>query len=434
MINSAIAYYFRGNSKLVIFAFFVTVFFNVTAYKFIWSLEQPSRVFNILALLLFTLYSINVFINFQFNRKIIFLYIIPGILVYTGFLFNLSISSSQNFIILRQFGSLIPWAIYLAIPGLLKSHRINVFSLWSCFDNFLFATVSLSLVEYFLIFSGYITPRPIITSGGNFVASLFSILYELKDCPISCQLHYRFYASFLEPGTLAMFLLPFIAYTFLHSKFFRLSIYLFALYLTDSLGGFIGFAILLPLLIYLRFRKNLFSALAFSILTIFLFFSFSFNEFLHRYEQKGFSATVREENAVGFINLFPQLVVRYPFGLPIKESTEQAMNLELYPGTNNSLGLVYASGGIISFVGFLTILCVSLWYAIASLFRIGSSIDEQAAAASVLCLFTFIIQRQSIWETPIFSLLYAPFVIYFLRNETVINKFSGGEGGGEGDF
>ena len=104
------------------------------------------------------------------------------------------------------------------------------------------------------------------------------------------------------------------------------------------------------------------------------------------------------------------------------------MNLELSPGTNNSLGIVYASGGIISFVGFFFVLCLSLWYAIASLSRTRLSIDEQAAVASILCSFTFIIQRQTIWETPIFSLLYAPFVIYFFRNETVINKISGSGG------
>lgn len=222
-----------------------------------------------------------------------------------------------------------------------------------------------------------------------------------------------------------MFLLPFIAYTFLHSKYFRLTLYLFALYLTDSLGGFIGLALLLPLLIYLRFRKNLLTSLAISMLTIFLIFNFSSSELIHRYDQKEESATVREENAVGFLDKFPNLVVRYPFGLPLTETTKQAMNHELYLGTNNSVGVVYARGGIISFTGFFFVLCVSLWYAIASLYRAGISIDEQAAVASILCLFTFIIQRQTIWETPIFSLLYAPFVISFLRNETVIKKISG---------
>lgn len=173
MANSSIVYLHRRNSKLVIFAFFITVFFNITAYKFIWTLDQPSRVFNTLALALFTIYFINAFSKFKFTRKIVFLYIFPGILVYTGFLINLSISSFLNINILSQFSLLIPWAIYLAIPGLLKSERINILSLWSWFDNFIFATVSLSLVEYFLIFLGYITPRPIITSGGTLLQAYF---------------------------------------------------------------------------------------------------------------------------------------------------------------------------------------------------------------------------------------------------------------------
>lgn len=404
-----------NNSKLVLFAFVVTVLFQITAYKFIWGIEWASRLLNIATIVIFSGYVLNALLKFKFNENVVNFYIIPGILVYIGFFINISISSISNLNVVNQYGLLIPWAIYLAIPGLVKFGKLDASSLWRYFNYFMLATVSISVVEYYLLFSGVIAPRPIVTDGGPFLAGYFSMLYGIETGESQGELHYRFYASFMEPGTLAMFLLPAIAYAFLHRKYFSLLIYSIAMYLSDSLGGFIGVAMLIPLLVYFRFHERALLPIALSFFSIFLIAIYFASDFLERYEQKDLSASVREESFSGFTKNLPNLFLNYPLGLPRTETTEQAQQHAAYSGGNTAIGIIYNLGGIPSFVGYLAVLFVSLWYAIISLFRKGLPTDEQAAVASILCLMPFIFQRTVVWDSSIFALLFAPFVIGFLQ-------------------
>lgn len=405
-----------NNSKLVLFAFVVTVLFQITAYKFIWGIEGVSRLLNIATIVIFSGYALNALLKFKFNENVVNFYIIPGILVYIGFFINISISSISNLNIVKQYGLIIPWAIYLAIPGLVKFGKLNATTLWRYFNNFMLATVSISVVEYYLLFSGVIAPRPIVTDGGPFLAGYFSMLYGIEMGEFQGELHYRFYASFMEPGTLAMFLLPAMAYAFLHRKYFSLLIYSFAMYLSDSLGGFIGVAMLIPLLVYFRFhKKGVLLPIAFCIISIFLVAIFFADDLVERYEKKGLDASIREESASVFVKKLPSLLLNYPLGLPRTETTEQAQQHAAYSGGNTAIGIIYNLGGIPSFVGYLAVLFVSLWYAIISLFRKGLSPDEQAAAVSIFCLLPFIFQRTVVWDSSIFALLFAPFVIGFLQ-------------------
>lgn len=405
-----------NNSKLVLFAFVVTVIFQITAYKSIWGIEWVSRLLNIATIVIFSGYALNASIKFKFHENVIYFYTIPGILVYIGFFINISISAISNLGIINQYGLLIPWAIYLAIPGLVKFGKLDVPSLWRYFNYFMLATVSISIVEYYLLFSGFIAPRPIVTDGGPFLAGYFSMLYAIE----TGELHYRFYASFMEPGTLAMFLLPAMAYAFLHRKYFSLVVYSIAMFMSDSLGGFIGVAMLIPLLVYFRFHeKGVLLPICFSSLSIFLIVAFFAGDFREQYEQKDLSASVREESASGFVKNLPNLFLNYPLGLPRTDTTEQARQHAAYSGGNTAIGIIYNFGGIPSFVGYLAVLCVSFWYAIISLFRKGLSLDEQATVVSIICLMPFIFQRTVVWDSSVFALLFAPFVIVFLRGARI---------------
>lgn len=401
----------KNNAKLVIFAFVMTAIFQITAYKFIWGIEWASRLLNICTIIIFSVYALYALSKFKFNHNVVNFYIIPGLLVYIGFFINISVGSILNLSVINQFGLLIPWAIYLAIPGILKFDKLDVSSLWRYFNYFMFATVSLSIIEYFALFSGVITPRPIMTSGGPFVAGYFSMLYAIE----TGELHYRFYSSFLEPGTLAMFLLPAMAYAFLHRKYLFLAMYFIAMYLSDSLGGFIGVAMLILLLVYFRFRKSAVLALALTFLTLFFTITFFADNLLEQYENKNNSRIEREVSTSGMLENLPGLFLNYPFGLPLTESTEQAQENASYYGSNFTPGNAFIFGGILSFLGYLAILFVSLWYAIASLFRKEHSLDEQAAVVSIIVLMPFIFQRTVVWDSGIFALLFTPFVIKFLQ-------------------
>lgn len=399
-----------NNSKLVLFAFALTVLFQITAYKYIWGIEWVSRLINIAAIIIFSGYALNYLLKFKFNKNVITFYIAPGILVCIGGFVNISISSISNLNIINQYGLLIPWAIYLAIPGLVKLGKLDIPALWRYFHYFMLATVSISVVEYFLLFFGFIALRPIDTSGGAFLAGYFSMLYAIE----TGELHYRLYSSFLEPATLAMFLLPAMAYTFLHRKYFSLMVYFIAMFMSDSLGGFIGVAMLAALLIYFRFHKMALLRILFSLLSIFIIATFFADDFRDRYERKGSSASIREESLSGFVENLPNLFLSYPLGLPRTETTKQAQQHALYSGGNTAMGVAYNLGGIPSFLGYLAVLSVSLWYAIISLFRKGLSLDEQAAVVSVFCLMPFIFQGSTVWDSSIFALLFAPFVIGLL--------------------
>jgi hypothetical protein len=96
-------------------------------------------------------------------------------------------------------------------------------------------------------------------------------------------------------------------------------------------------------------------------------------------------------------------------------STEQSQRNEAYYGGNFTLGNAFNLGGMLSFLGYLAVLFVSLWYAIASLFRKGLSLDQQAAVVSIIVLMPFIIQRTVVWDSSFFALMCAPFVIGYLR-------------------
>ena len=111
------------------------------------------------------------------------------------------------------------------------------------------------------------------------------------------------------------------------------------------------------------------------------------------------------------ILLVDQTTVQYP----LSESTEQAISNPAYIGSNFTPGNAFNLGGILSFLGYLAVLFVSLWYAIMSLFRKGLSLDEQSAVVSIFFLFPFIFQRGVAWDSSIFALLFAPFIIKFLR-------------------
>jgi hypothetical protein len=401
----------KNNTNLVIFAFVTTVFFQITAYKFIWGIEWVSRALNIVALIIFSLYAVNTLSRFKFDRNVINFYIIPGLLVYIGFFINISIESILNINVINQYGLLIPWAIYIAIPGLVKFGKLDVSSLWRYFHYFMLATVSISIVEYYLLFSGLIVPRPIVTDGGPFLAGYFSMLYAIE----TGELHYRFYASFMEPGTLAMFLLPAMAYAFLNLKYFSLVTYAVAMYMSDSLGGFVGVAMLIPLLIYFRFRKSAVLALVLISLTLFIANIFFASNLLVLYENKGDSRIDREVSFLGMLENLPGLFLNYPFGLPLTESTEQSQKNAAYYGSNFTPGNAFNLGGVLSFLGYLAVLFISLWYAVASLFRKGLLLDQQAAVVSIIVLMPFIFQRTVVWDSSIFALMCAPFVIDYLR-------------------
>ncbi len=410
--------YFKGhnkNSVFVLFVFFATITFQITAYKFIWGIEPLSRLINILLFVISIVYAFYVLAIQKYNKKTYFFYIIPGFFVYAGLLINTTLSTIQNYNLANQYGLLLPWAFYLLMPTFLKSGQIVPGLLWRYFYYFMLVVVVLGIIEYFAIFFNILVPHHIETSGGSFLSGYFSLLFGLENG----EIHYRFYAAFLEPATLAMFLLPVIAYSFFYRKYISLVIFIIGLFLSDSLGGFISLAILFSLLIYfINPQKAGIFKLIIMFICALIITSFYFNDFSKRYEDKQDSRIVREENIFGTITSFPDFVLSYPLGLPLSESTENAQKNQFYTGSNFALGNALIRGGVVSFVGYITVLTVSLWYALSSLFRKTLSRDERVVVSSVFCLLPFIFQGSVVWDSTIFGLLFCPYIIGLLQRES----------------
>lgn len=410
-----------ANSTFVVVLYFSVLIFQLTSLKFLWGLETLSRLANITMLVWANVYCINSYIKNSYNSNVYTLYVLPGFLVYFGYFLNVTISSISDIGIVNQFGLTLPWVMYLTVPQLMKKGVLHSEELWHYFYYFMTIAMSLSFVEYALVFNGNLGLHEVMTDGGLYLAAWFTKFHGLSDG----EIHYRFYSCFPEPGTLAMYLLPAIAYAFYYKKYFGLILFILALVLTDSLGGFAGFAMLVPLLMYtyLKQRKinpTMVFAVLFAFLTLFaIYFS---QDFIDRYERKNRSATIREENTFNTFSNLPHLMFNYPMGFPLKSSTELAMDNRDYLGSNFTPGYALTLGGIGAFFGYFIVLFVSLGIAIKNFFRPNLSREGKVVFVSIIVLIPFIFQRAVIWDGVLFSFLFAPTLINCLRSPKFILK------------
>lgn len=398
------------NSPIVLLVFTSVILFQLTTLKYIWNIELLGRIVNFLILIGATIYSAVALIRGRFDWRIYGGYFFPGLMILIGFFCNLLFNLFLNLSVVGQFGLLIPWVVYLTIPQLLKNGDINSLELWRYFYCFMVAATILGVIEYALVFFGGWGLRSIKTSGGQFLAAWFSAFHELDDGSV----YYRIYACFPEPGTLAMYLLPAIAYAWVHKKIGMLLLFIGVVLFTDSLGGYVGLGMLFFIFTFIassdkRLRQIFMLLFLFFGAAIFLA-SFS-DDLMERYEQKGNSRITREANFTNFIDNFPHLVVSYPLGFPLTESSEEASANKDYFGSNFALGNAFVLGGIISFLGYAAVLSVSLLASVKSLFRRSLSREEKIVYVSLLVLLPFIFQRAVVWDSALFALLFAPVLI-----------------------
>lgn len=126
---------------------------------------------------------------------------------------------------------------------------------------------------------------------------------------------------------------------------------------------------------------------------------------------------MREDNLFGFLYNFPELLSRYPFGIPRAETTQQVIeSVDLYQGTNFILSTIFNDGGLLSLLGIICLLGLSLVYCLSSFSRSSLSIEEKAAVTSFIPLLTYFFQRQTLIETCAFAVLYSYFLIRFLSS------------------
>lgn len=401
------------NSAFVLFLFWSTLFFQITAFRNIWNLESLSRFINFSILISSTMYFLFFLMYKKVNLQHLTFYMLPGFLLFLGYFINLIFSIYLNPSSISSAGELIAPAIFLCVPGFVYNGNINAKQLWNYYYMFMALLACLCLAEYWFVSLNLITTSPIVISEGIFEKGLTSLYYPT----VSGEIHYRLYGSFYEPGSFAMWLIPAIVYAIVMRKYLIIPLFLYALYLTDSLGGFLSVLLILPLIIASIAHKR-----GFLEKIIFLFFGviflafcifISFDMLQESYQHRGNSAVVRELGANNFFDNLGFLIVNYPFGMVRSDTTVMA-KIPLYELNTFAPAQVFYRGGILSFIGYLFMLTLSLLIPVFTLFRNNVIPEDKVVSISILVLFPFIFQRSEIWDTALFSFLIAPYYLKFI--------------------
>ncbi len=401
---------------LVLVLFWITLLFQLTTLKHIWAIADLSRIINSATLIFLIMYVFYAITSLRYNKNVWIYYIIPGLLVYLGFLFNFSINTLDNYKVINYFGLLVPWAMFLIMPALLKKMEYDSDKLWQYFYYFMLVASSLGILEYYLFFSDIVSMRIISIPGGKFYAGSFSLLHLLSDG----SAHSRLYACFGEPGNLAMLLLPVILYAYYHKKYVGLAIFLLALYLTNSLGGYISFFLMVLFILFLAINKRKLPVLipVAAVTLISLGFIISYLDNLNDpiFQNKSNSIASRVSNIKNTMINLPDMLVDNPIGFELTEGTSSTSKNPHYYGSNFAIGYSIQMGGISAFLGYSIILIVSIITAFSKIITKNLSNEEKVVCVSLIVLFPFIFQRSTVWDSAIFAFLFSPFIIRYLQS------------------
>lgn len=395
--------------RLVLLLVWSIFLFQLTEFKFIWGIPFISRIVNFLMLAILLGMGLYTIVFHRFSMKSFVLFLLPSLLIMIGLLVNITLNVLRDSGLVGYYWLLLPWTAILCIPILLKSGSLDPTQLWEHFYYFLLISVSLSLVEYLLVFFYSYPLNVAVFPQGSFLVGKFTLFHMLQDVTP----HERFYASFGEPGSLAMWLLPVMAYALYKKRYFSLIIFLPAFYFTYSLGGIMSLVLMGCLLPIFLFKRRLSKVLFVTGIVVggLIAGAMIYEEFSKTYEERGNSAKTREDNFLNTLILLPEAALNNPLGLDLALTTEKNENNKWFFGSNFSPGYAFISGGVFGLLGYCWFLIVSMGISIKVLFFSKQDKMFKVIGVLILVLFPFIFQRTTIWESPLFALMYLPFLI-----------------------
>jgi len=360
----------------------------------------------------------------QYNKNICLFYVLPGVLVGIGYIINISFNSINNLNLISYYGGLFPWLLYLAMPGIVIQNKEFFENLWKQYYYFMLIAVIAGLIEYYVVLTGLSSPKLISTSGGEFLSGKVSLFLGLEDGSI----HYRFYGCFLEPGSLAMYLLPAIAYALYYNKYVGIILLPLGIYFSDSFGGIISGLCLIIIAVFVSLNKgrSIYNIATSLILVICLIiFPSVANFYAVQYEEKNESRIVREEAFSNTVSNIPAMIINNPIGYTLGENTLSNIESEYYYGANFTPGNALYMGGVISFIGYLFVLIVSIVASLMSILKRNLSRQQKTVFTSIIVLMPFIFQRSVVWDNAIYSLLFVPTILKYIeyKKERIIPTY-----------
>lgn len=409
-------------SQKISLLFLAPLLFNEMVLDHMWGITTFSRLSNILVILILLYLSISTLL-IKVNKSVFLFYILPILIYLLGFYSNLGVSFLSNSSVINQVGLSMPWLGMLSIPYLVyKKDYLRISAgLWSLYTNIMAFFVSLSSIEYLLAIRGLVPLRNINIGGTEFLAGITCIYHGLTSSAAiqaGQVIHYRYYGPFNEPGTAAMLLLPALVYSLINKKYIFSIIFLVAISLTKSLGGYISLILLIPLILIYGFRTSIFKyIIIFLIISTCIFNVGTIKEqFMLKLDQKGLSTDVRIRNVTGATSNILTLIKTYPLGMELEKDTKTLMkNNRLWFGSNFSILSAFYSGGLFSFLGFMGILILTYYFVSIKLLSINRyNHMDTIVMISLVLLFPFNVQRIPITGTILFPFLFAPYIINFL--------------------
>ena len=336
-------------------------------------------------------------------------------MIILGTLINVGMNYINNIGSILGVSWIMNWTLFLSIPILLNLKILDIEVGWKITYYVMVIIVLLGLIDYFLIYVNGFSSKMIETSYGVFLAGNFSLLHMLEDgIP-----HGRFYASFAEPGNLAMFLIPFIGYGIYYKKISSF-ILLIGFYLTYSLGGNISLILYIFIALFMKFKvkySHVFVSICFFFIVLFSIPSIA-DMLEQQLTNKGESFEVRKDSfKKGIINYF-DILIEYPFGIATSMKTQEVQKKygTFFTGTNFIPMLYHYNGGLIALVGYLIILLSFFYYSLSILIKKDNPhYYNQFIPISFICTIPFLVQRGTIFETSFFALLFYPCFLINLK-------------------
>jgi hypothetical protein len=392
-------------------AFWVVITCQFTMLPDALGLGVLSRLANAATLVLFLAGAILVMVS-RHDERVAAFYVLPAVLVTIGFIVNVVRAGSADS--LGHLGLVIPWVAMLSVPFV---RGLDWTRYWKYFHHFMFWASVVALVEYAAVFVNLLTPSEIETRHGAFMKGVFTIFHGLD----TGEIHLRLYGVFAEPGTYAMYLLPAIAYALMMRKPIAVIVYLICLACTRSLGGYFGLALLaIPMLVWMMRGRQ--TGLATSIvlvgMTALAFLGgIIFDAVSNVYLARGVSATVRETSFLDFTTQFLPALAAHPFGFELKNEAFSALqDQEYYFGSNFAVATAAVTGGVLSFIGYVSFVVVNMVAWLKAFFQRHATGVEAVALLSLPALLSFIVQRTTMLETALNAYLFAPMLLEILRD------------------
>lgn len=397
-------------------ALVAVVLFQITVFKYLMGALAVSRTVNLALFSGSLVLSILVVFYDRHPRRVWLVYLLPSLLTAAACSANLFIAIASGADVANQVGLILVMAALLAVPFFHTRGAVDKPRLWRLYYYGMLLIVALGLIEYGLIFAGAYPIRSIQTDGGFFVAGRFSILYATE----SSELHHRFYGAFPEPGTLAMWLLPAIAYGIIHKRFVGLAVLFTGFFLTYSLGGTISLVILGGALVFSMVRRTRIAVLLIpvvSVVLIWVAYYLGTHYFFDAFQDRGRSASLRSYNLVEMVSNFPALIAEAPFGMLRAASTDELARNRLFYGYTFAISRVFLQGGLLAVIGFTILVVQSALFAGKTILRRTTDNVDLVCAVSLIAMLPFLVQRVTVWESSLFGILFAPSILTYLQHK-----------------